>query len=761
MWTILAFSQKEASIWYFGQYAGLKFEDNGSITPLTDGKFYSAEGCSSIADTDGNLLFYTNGVTVWNKEHQIMENGTFLYGNHTTTQTLIVPKPNSNNIYYIFTCDYQGNKEGLCYTEVDMSYNNGLGKVTSNKNILLATPVCEKICAVKNATEDGYWVVAHGYGNNSFLAYSLTAVGINKQPVISNVGKVVSADQTGHNAMGYMKFSPSGEKLIACHNKSYNTELYDFDTSSGQISNPRIVNENYLNYGVEFSPSEKIAYITGIGFKLFQYDLTSSNIPNSEMVIYDPGESLTFSALQIGINGKIYGSINLKNYLFTINKPDILGAGCDFQLKGVSLPSGNCLLGLPQFVETHFRANTTIYFKNKCVGKSASFSLKTNQLINAASWDFGDSTTSNEINPTHQYTKAGNYIVTVTSTSSVGKTVTTSKNITIYDTPIANIANTVFACDDATNDGKETFDLTTQTPIILGSQSASDFNITYHLSQEKADSNTQAVTDGAVFANTLNPQTIYARVENKLSPTCFATTNFQLIVKPHPVLIMNDFFPICDGKSVTITAPTGFLDYHWSNGETGIATLITKAENYSLTVTKDYGMITCETAKDFMVYNSNAATIIKINTQDWTENQNTISIQTTGDGDYEYSIDGTNYQDSPVFTDLSSGEYTIYVNDKKGCGVVTDEVFLLTYPKFFTPNGDGFNDIWKIKFSSHEPELKVTIFDRYGKFIKQLNLENDSWDGKYNEHDIPSDDYWFVVIRANGKEYKGNFSLVR
>ncbi len=764
MWTILAFSQKEASIWYFGQYAGLKFEDNGSITPLTDGKFYFAEGCSSIADTDGNLLFYTNGVTVWNKEHQIMLNGTGLSGDSSTTQTLIVPKPNSISIYYIFTCDYQGNPRGLRYSEVDMSYNNGLGRVTSNKNILLTTPVCEKICAVKNATEDGYWVVAHGYGNNSFLAYSLTAVGVNPQPVISNIGKVVSVDISGQNAMGYMKFSPSGMKLISCNTALNNTELYDFDTSSGQITNPRIVSENYRNYGVEFSPSEKIVYITGIYFKLFQYDLTASNIPSSEVILYDSKKDLFLKALQMGINGKIYGSISEQNYLFTINKPDVLGTGCDFQLKGVTLPSGICSSGLPQFVQTLFRPNPKIEFKNNCLGNAVSFTLNTLntfQTFDSVIWDFGDGTTSNEMNPTHQYTKAGNYTITATSTSSVGKTVTTSKKITIYNTPVANIANAIFACDDAINDGKETFDLTAQTPVILGSQSISDFNITYHLSQENADSNTEAIIDSAVFTNTSNPQTIYARVENKLSPTCFATTNFQLIVKPYPVLIMNDSYSICEDKSVTINAPMGFLDYNWSNGATGSTTTMTKAGNYSLTVTKDYGTIICKTVKDFVVYNSNIATINKINIQDWTDSQNTISVQTTGNGDYEYSIDGINYQDSPVFSDLSSGEYTIYVNDKKGCGVVTDEVFLLTYPKFFTPNGDGFNDTWKIKFSSHEPELKVTIFDRYGKFIKQLNLENDSWDGKYNEHDIPSDDYWFVVIRANGKEYKGNFSLVR
>ncbi|HBI01988.1 T9SS type B sorting domain-containing protein, partial [uncultured Flavobacterium sp.] len=102
----------------------------------------------------------------------------------------------------------------------------------------------------------------------------------------------------------------------------------------------------------------------------------------------------------------------------------------------------------------------------------------------------------------------------------------------------------------------------------------------------------------------------------------------------------------------------------------------------------------------------------------------------------------------------------VYIRDKNNCGIVTDEVFLLMYPKFFTPNDDGYNDTWKINFSEFEAELVVSIFDRYGKLLKVLN-QSSAWDGKFNGTNIPSDDYWFVVKRKSGKEYRNHFTLKR
>ncbi|HEU4789552.1 MAG TPA: hypothetical protein VFS71_07710, partial [Flavobacterium sp.] len=230
--SFISYSQGEANIWYFGNHAGLDF-NSGSPVVLTDGQLNTYEGCATIANAAGQLLFYTDGITVWNRNHQVMSNGIGLLGDSSSTQSaIIVPKPDSPFIYYIFTVTELGYPNGVRYSEVDLSLNGGLGDITQNKNILLVTPACEKITAVKNANGKDYWVVVHGYGNNSFLSYKITDTGLNLTPVISNVGSIIEIDKD--YTVGYLKFSPDGTKLI-CVNNKLNVELFDFDSTTGLI----------------------------------------------------------------------------------------------------------------------------------------------------------------------------------------------------------------------------------------------------------------------------------------------------------------------------------------------------------------------------------------------------------------------------------------------------------------------------------------------------------------------------------------------
>ena len=137
----VSFTQNEANIWYFGENAGLDFNNSNPI-PLLDGQLNSEEGSTVMSDVNGELLFYTDGVTVWNKQHQVMLNGNGLNGHQSSFQSsIIIPKPANTDIYYIFTTDSDVNSKGLQYSEVDMSLDNGLGLITSVKNRLLHTPV--------------------------------------------------------------------------------------------------------------------------------------------------------------------------------------------------------------------------------------------------------------------------------------------------------------------------------------------------------------------------------------------------------------------------------------------------------------------------------------------------------------------------------------------------------------------------------------------------------------------------------------------
>jgi gliding motility-associated-like protein len=174
-----------------------------------------------------------------------------------------------------------------------------------------------------------------------------------------------------------------------------------------------------------------------------------------------------------------------------------------------------------------------------------------------------------------------------------------------------------------------------------------------------------------------------------------------------------------------------------------------------------YNNFSCDASKDFIVTNSGPPTIIDIATSDWSPTNNSAVITATGLGTYLYSLDNVNFQTSNTFNNLLPGFYTAYVKDENGCGKANEDFVLLNYPKYFTPNGDGYNDTWQIRFSTFEPNLNVDIFDRFGKFLIRLRGGDSGWDGTYNGQDVFSTDYWFVVTREDGKIYKGHFSLKR
>ena len=313
------------------------------------------------------------------------------------------------------------------------------------------------------------------------------------------------------------------------------------------------------------------------------------------------------------------------------------------------------------------------------------------------------------------------------------------------------------ACDDVSQNGQETFLLSSQNAQIIGNQNLADYLLTYHATQADAAAGINPLPDSYTSGNT----TIYARlVYLPSNGDCFDITSFDLIVHRYPVPIMRQTWGLCEGGLVTVTAPPGFDSYSWSTGQQNVLSVtIAQGGQYSLTVTDG----DCVGVFPFDVVVSNAATIHEVTFSDWTAEDNSITVVLDGSGvgDYVYSIDGVHYQSSNVFTDLSPGSYTVYVKDDNGCGIVSENVWLLNYPRFFTPNGDGHNDFWRVKFSEAEPHLMTYIFDRYGKLITGFLPDSPGWDGNYNGEPLPSTDYWFLVIREDGKKYRGHFAMKR
>lgn len=313
---------------------------------------------------------------------------------------------------------------------------------------------------------------------------------------------------------------------------------------------------------------------------------------------------------------------------------------------------------------------------------------------------------------------------------------------------------------DELNNGFETINLTNYNANLIAS-AGNTFKYYSSLNGATNQIVSEEILNSSNYNLTIGNHIIHVRID---SPnTCFQVVELNLTLFCKPIVTINDTMPICEGSSITISAGNGFDTYLWSTNEVTPSITVFQPGTYSVTVSENHGTFVCSSTKNFNVVNSNIGTISQVITSDWTQNENTITVllADTSSGNYEFSLNGIDYQDNNTFYGLENGEYTVYVRDKNGCGVNSEAVYLLMYPKYFTPNGDGYNDYWTIKFSEDEPNLMVTIFDRYGKAITKFNPNNFGWDGTYNGKPLPSTDYWFVVKRQNGKEHKGHFSLKR
>lgn len=347
----------------------------------------------------------------------------------------------------------------------------------------------------------------------------------------------------------------------------------------------------------------------------------------------------------------------------------------------------------------------------------------------------------------------------------------TSFLINIYTDPIATTPTmNLEICDDDMNDGYVTISLLSYDSQILNGQSPNLYEVNYYETFVDAQSQINEL-DKVNYINA-NPyeQLFFVRVHNTIIPDCYDINSFTINIRNSPQLELPTFFSICEGEtSIDISIQPDYDLYLWSDGQSSPTATFTSSGNYSVQVGNVFNNIICYSEViNFEIEDSSKATLEHIEIIDWTNNLNSIEVFVTGDGDYEFAIQDevgniSQYQDSNIFNGLKPGIYNILINDKNGCGMIThNDVYLLYYPKFFTPNGDTYNDFWQIIASESEPNLIIYIFDRYGKLIKQLSPTSLGWDGTSNGYPLPAADYWFRVVRPNnGKEYKGHFTLKR
>ena len=922
--SVSLFSQGEASHWYFGNGAGLIFDVNSESVTSTNAAtstINTAEGCSSISDFNGNLLFYSDGRNVWDKNHQLMSNANYSAGSgllgdpSSTSSALIVPRPGNPDHYYVFTVDephhnnawafpnqgpadrdgtplssYSGSNggtipsaddgynNGLNYSLLDLTLNSGNGDIDAiEKNIHLLTydpsdpdqeafKCSEKITAVEHNDGQSYWVLSHFL--DVFYAFRIDASGVNTTPVTTPVAPNISIDGYRRNAIGYMKSSPDGTKLVICHteqgtiqgqsaNNSGSLWIYDFDDATGTVSNPVNIISNTDVYGAAFSPDSSKLYKTGSN-SVLQFDLEAVNISATGTSIYNGSEFI--AAIQLAPNGKIYAvNTDRASTLDVINSPNELGALSDYIPFGQSLAAGtNSILGLPPFIQSFFLAKIGV--ENLCFGEAVKFTVDSSETYDRISWNFGDgSSPSTADSPTHTYPSAGDY--TVMATLQIGTDTTTfSKTFTVTQTPDAiNVSlaqcdedgvydgktlfnlNQIYAkvtnnlsdrnlkfyqnrmdaemdasnnisgdayvnrlnpeqlyiqvldtqtgcysvaeltlkvsattgndailerCDtDGTIDGEISFNLRDADALILAGLPASSV-LNYYIEYQDALLETNALSND--FKNTIaNNQIIFARIEN--DNDCYGINQLKLVVHALPKITTNEEVLYClnthpdqitlDGGIVT--GPVNNFNYEWSTGEKTASIKINEIGTYYVTISNSNG---CSKLRTIEVLPSNVATIESITIIDPSEN-NTVTVLVSGEGNYEYSLDSefSGYQDSTVFMNVDPGLHTVFVRDKNNCGVINAPISVIGFPKFFTPNGDGFNDSWHVSGigTSTQMDSDVYIFDRFGKLLIRLNALGDGWNGTHNSSNVPASDYWFYVKLQDGRDFRGHFSLKR
>ena len=712
------FAQSEAANWYFGYNSGIKFnQSNNSISSLNNGELNTNEGCATISDSSGNLLFYTDGTTVWNKNHGVMQNGLGLYGDSSSTQSaIIVPKPNDPDIYYIFTVDNHGFDDshlGLNYSAVDITLDGGLGGITT-KNINLLRECSEKITAVlKDCITKSIWVVSFSSENGdfpshtTFHAFEVNDSGVNTTSIKSTFPLNVNEHR------GYLKLSPDGKKM-ACANVDNGLYIYDFDSTSGKASNQK---ELYFNstsgnsYGLEFSPNSKLLYVhtsndyfdredpslneipSNHRSLLIQYNLLATDIQGSAVTIDD--RELYRGGLQLGPNGKIYRALSATytqglGYLGAINNPNVIGTGCNYQHNAISLSPNTSSQGLPPFIQSFFNAQIDI-IKN---GKSTTnLSLCANDTYTLAAENIPGATyiwtTDNTLLATDtdfdlEVTASGHYEVYIDPNNG-DCAIEGEAYVNFNENPVA-FDSTILQCDeDGVLDGLTLFNLNESNEVLTGN--VPDLSTKFYTDASRSNE-----IDGNAFSNTSNPQIIYVEVINSrtgcfdyseltidVSLTNSNNTSLDAICDDDGIEDGLHVFNLTDANNAIVNGlPAGldisyFETYDDALLETNnLGTSFTNTVPYSQTI---YARV--ENANNCYGISEVLLTVNRlpnINTEDLTyycinkfPQTITINASIIGDSPNNYSYNWSNGDNSYETQINQPGTYTVTVRNANGC----------------------------------------------------------------------------------------------
>ncbi|MES2618184.1 MAG: gliding motility-associated C-terminal domain-containing protein [Bacteroidota bacterium] len=742
-------AQNEYNIWYFGDHAGLNFNTQPP-SPLTNSNLKSWESASSICDKNGNLLFYTNGDSIYNKNHQLLKNWepTLPYATRMSAilGSMIVPVPGSQKLYYIImghAIENNGKDTMLRYWTIDMNGDGGLGEVIEKEKPLLRRPN-EAFALTLHANKKDFWVV-----NISPFFKQLNAIRtVNGQfsapPLSQNVViKNVSNQRTS------LKFSPDSKLL--CGNESStsvfvdgNLNIYPFNNNSGIIGVPVQISipNNFPIITFEFSKNSKFIYISYIKRSnsidsnfVCQYDLTNFNqasINSSKTILYSkqinwslPNNCDWISQLQLGPDGKIYCFNSACLNLTSIQFPNQKGLACNFQSKIINLSQKTTISGGPYYPNFWFREDS---FKlgndtTLCIGDSLLLDSKLITYGRSFKWNTGDST------PAITVKKDGQYILTVTYP--LGKTVS--------DTIIVSY--------------KPKFKL------YLGNDTAFCRQFSHQLNAGAGFKKYTWSNNDSSMLITVNQKGIYS-VKVIDSNTCPQGDTIAIDEIKRPTITLIKDTLTCKFVFLSVSRQNG-VSYQWSNGDTGIATTVINKGKYTITASHKFcnnsDTVDVTELPKPVVYLGPDTTICE-----------PLILKTNEAGKYLWNTGAkTNF-----ITAVNPGRYSISVTRNNCTTADTIELIPcenLTYfiPDAFSPNGDNINDVFTVS-GQRIRFVELTIYNRWGEQLATDAGTTAAWDGTYKGSTCQQDVYFYrikLLGYMNGRivyrYLKGSLTLLR
>ena len=669
--------------WYFGEFAGIDFTDGASA--ITDENLmFSEEGCASVSDINGHLLFYTNGSTVWNKDHLVMINGESIGGDSTSTQSaMIMPFSDETTLFYIFTTEeiYGDDSYQTKLAVVDMKKDSARGQVMI-KDLAINGLSTEKLTAT-SVTGVG-WLVAHEFGSNIFRTNLIDAQGIGEN-VFSPVGEVHDITDQGL-ASGAMKFSNGATLLGVTLPRSTGSfiELFDFDFETGEVSNSRLIDmqESDPVYGLEFANSNTRLYATtnSSTSKLIQYDLDSIDAPTATADItatkFDGyTEGANYGSLQTGPDGTIYMAIDNSSTIGTIGAPTGDDDGAGFAADGFDLLTRTSRLGLPNFGQEESSAGLStpsITVDVGCFGQASRFTGSGRDgSIEEYTWIFGDGTTVAGQDTTHVYAAPGTYNVQLILSNRCDVDMIINEQVvisTLTETP-ANPLDTVI-CDQ---------------PITLSAWPVNRAGYTYLWSTGETTRTIQIDQQAIVTAIQIDPG------------GCQSKPTFTFVADGRPVVDIGGDIVFCQGTSPPVLdAGNPGASYVWTidgvasgnNRTLAVDITLPGAFEYILAVTDPVTLCVGRDTVDITILELPDITIVTTPTTGCAASDGQIDLTFNSTGNYTYELTGTstfgpNMVDGPIvvptIVGLDGGNYSLIVtNNVSGC--VNQNVVIVSDP---------------------------------------------------------------------------------